>query len=299
MNLIERLPNVKGTYRANANLSKTTWFGVGGEAEILYRPLDDLDLSNFLKNIDKDIPITILGVGSNILIRDGGIKGVVIKLGRNFTEIKIEDSILVAGAAALNFNVANFCYDHSLSGLEFLIGIPGSIGGGIAMNAGAYNSDVSSVLIKAEVIDPDGNIITLRNQDIGFIYRGNSLEKGWIFTKGYYKVNNELQKNILEKMEFIRLAREKSQPIRSKTSGSTFKNPVGMKAWELIDKAGCRGLKIGDAIISELHCNFMINQGNASAADLENLGEEVIKRVKNTSGVELEWEIEKVGEKNG
>ena len=201
MSLISRLPEVRGEYRENANLARTTWFGVGGHAEILFRPKDIEDLAHFIKLVPKDIPINIIGVGSNLLIRDNGIGGVVIKLGRGFVDITHTNSLIVAGAGGLNFNVATFCKDNCLSGLEFLIGIPGSIGGALAMNAGAYGADVSSVLVSAEAIDPEGNIVNLRQEDFGFIYRGNTLPEGWIFTKACFKIARDSQNEKLTKVD--------------------------------------------------------------------------------------------------
>jgi len=297
MSLLSLLPEVRGEYRENANIAKTTWFGVGGQAEVLFRPKDVDDLANFRGKISSDIKVSILGVGSNLLIRDGGIKGVVIKLGKSFVEMIYSNKIIEVGAGALNYNLANYCKDLSLSGLEFLVGIPGSVGGSIAMNAGAYGSDISSQLLKVEAIDRDGNITILRNEDVGFVYRGNTLDEGWIFTKAWFKISEGNKEEIENRMQEIHSARENSQPIRSKTSGSTFKNPTGYKAWELIDRSGCRGLKIGDAIVSEKHCNFLINLGNATASDIEDLGEEVRRRVLNQTGIDLMWEIIRIGDK--
>lgn len=295
-NILSKLPQVRGNYRENAEIARTTWFKVGGPAEVLYRPADLNDLQFFLQTVSPDISLTILGVGSNCLIRDGGIKGVCIKLGREFTSIKYSDELLEVGAATLNYNLATFCRNNSLTNLEFLVGIPGCIGGGIAMNAGAYGSDFSSYIDRVEAIDKEGNIFVLRNEDIGFIYRGNSLEPGWIFTKAYFKIRKGDKNQIANKMQQITIQREKTQPIKEKSSGSSFANPVGYRAWELIDKSGCRGLKLGDAQISEKHCNFIINNGSATAKDIESLGEEVKKRVKENFNINLEWEIKIVGE---
>jgi UDP-N-acetylmuramate dehydrogenase len=296
LTLIERLPKVKGKYRENVELGKKTWFNTGGSAEILYHPDSASDLAYFIKNIDKDIPIFVLGAGSNTLIRDGGIKGVVIKLAREFSYINLKGDKAICGAAALNFNVANFLFENAKSGCEFLSGIPGSIGGGIAMNAGAYGNDFANVLEKVKAISPDGDIIELSNSDIGFKYRGNNLPQGFIFTEAIFTIKSENKQLIKEEMDRIKFARENTQPIHAKTSGSTFKNTASNKAWELIDKAGCRGLKVGNAYISEKHCNFIINEENATAKDIEDLGNMVIDKVKNQSGVTLEWEIERVGE---
>lgn len=294
--LIDQLPMIRGTYREKANLSKTNWFGVGGEAEILFRPSDIEDLSFFIKNKPPSIPLTILGVGSNLLVRDGGIEGVVLKLGRGFTSFQIErDTKLIVGAGNLNYNIATMAKDHGLSGLEFLIGIPGSIGGSIAMNAGAYGKDISSALEAVEAIDPEGNIHYLTPNEIGFVYRGTILPEGWIFTKAIFHLVKEDKDKIETTLENIMEKKLTSQPVKAKTSGSTFKNPQEKKAWQLIDEAGCRGLTIGGARVSEMHCNFLINDGNATAQDIEILGETVRKRVLEKTGIELIWEIKRVG----
>ncbi len=297
MGLLETLPAVRGTYRQDADLSKINWFNVGGIAQVMFRPADKDDLIFFLKNRPQGVQVTILGVGSNLLVRDGGIDGVVIRLGRGFTEITKEDNFIHAGAGALSFNVANMLADYGIAGLEFLVGIPGTIGGALAMNAGAYGSDIASVLLSAEAVDESGNLHQLSVQDIGYVYRGNTLPDGMIFTncilKGEYGNINSIKARLLE----ITQMREDTQPIRSKTSGSTFKNPTGYKAWQLIDAAGCRGLKIGDAEVSQKHCNFFINTGHASAADIETLGEEVRRRVKEKTGIELMWEVKIIGKK--
>ncbi len=295
-NLINRLPKVVGSYRENADLSKTTWFNVGGNADILFRPHDVNDLAFFLKNKPLDIPVTILGVGSNLLVRDGGIRGVVIKLGRNFAQVKNYDNIIEAGGACLCYNIAMYAKENSISDLEFLVGIPGSIGGATFMNAGCYGSDISSILIDAQIVDEAGNINTVTPKDIGYIYRGNTLPHGIIFTKARFKGTHKDQNIIAQRIEEITKQRNDSQPIKSKTGGSTFKNPTNLRAWQLIDEAGCRGLTIGGAQISHLHCNFLINNGNATAKDIEMLGEEVRKRVKEKTGIELEWEIKIIGD---
>lgn len=295
--MIKNLPKVRGTYRTNSSLASVTWFGVGGQADVLFKPQDEDDLIFFLKHKPQNIPIFVLGVGSNLLVRDGGIRGVVIRLGREFTTISHHDGILEVGAGALDVNVSEYCLNNSLSGLEFLSGIPGVIGGAIAMNAGAYGDETSNHLIKAEAIDLNGNKITLLNKDFDFVYRGSSLNKKLIFTKAYFKVSDGDKKVIKEKIDNIKHQREASQPIRSKTGGSTFKNPLPLKAWELIDKAGCRGLSVGDAQMSEKHCNFLINLGSATANDIETLGEKVRAEVFKNSGVMLEWEIKIIGEK--
>ncbi len=295
--LITKLPEVRGSYRVNADLSKTNWFQVGGPAEILFRPKDSEDLRWFLKNISKDIPITILGVGSNIIIKDSGIAGVVIKLSGEFAKINHQDDIVTVGATALCSNVANYTKNASLANLEFLTGIPGSIGGAIAMNAGCYGSDISQNLISATAIDYDGNLIELKNSDFGFFYRGSKIAKKYIFISGNFQTKKSNQAVIAAKIANYNQTRQDTQPIKSKTGGSTFKNPLNCdkRAWQLIDEAGCRALRIGDAEMSNKHCNFMINDGNATASQLIELGLKVQKMVKEKTGIELEWEIKILG----
>ncbi|MCC2646599.1 MAG: UDP-N-acetylenolpyruvoylglucosamine reductase [Rickettsiaceae bacterium] len=293
---VKELPNIEGEYRFNADLTKTNWFNVGGPADILLRPKDTADLANFLVNKPFNLPITTLGVGSNIIIRDGGIEGVVIKLGRgfNYTEI-IEPGKIKVGAAVLNFNFVQFCLTNSITGFEFMVGIPGTIGGGIAMNAGAYGAEFKDFIDYIIAIDESGNIHKISNRDIGFVYRGNTLPEGMVFVEAVFNFELGKKQEIKDKIDFIIETRNASQPVREKTGGSTFANPTGYKAWQLIDEAGCRGERINDAQISDLHCNFMINLGNATAKDLENLGEHVRKKVFVKSGVQLEWEIKRIG----
>lgn len=291
------LPQVRGSYRFDAPLAKTNWFGVGGAAQVLFKPEDTDDLAHFMKHRPADLPITVIGVGSNLIIRDGGLDGVVIRLGRGFTEILTHGETLEAGAAAMDVHVANYAASQGRAGLEFLSGIPGTIGGALAMNAGAYGCETSEILIKAEAVTPDGEIITLTLDEMHYSYRHYGGPQGLIFTKAWFHTKADEVQEIEARIAQIQHSREASQPIRGRTGGSTFKNPDGHKAWALIDAAGCRGLKIGAAQMSELHCNFMINTGGASAADLEALGEEVRTRVKAHSGVELQWEIKRIGRK--
>jgi len=291
MSLLDKLPKVEGAYRENANLGKMCWFQVGGSADVLFKPKDAQDLAYFMANKPKDIPYFIFGVGSNVIIRDEGFRGVAIRLGRGFTNIECDGSVITAGAGALDLNVAHFSAQSSVAGLEFLSGIPGTIGGALAMNAGAYGTEIKDVLISAKAVTQAGEIIELPNADFGFQYRSNALDNSLIFTEATFQGLKGNQANIEEEIAKIQSARESTQPIRSRTGGSTFTNPDGHKAWQLIDEAGCRGLQIGGAQVSEKHCNFFINTGNATAQDLENLIKEVQSRVLKTSGVELKAEI--------
>ena len=294
--LIERLPEVRGELTANAPLAPLTWFRVGGPAEVLFRPADVEDLAAFLAACPEDVPVTVVGVGSNLLVRDGGVRGVVIRLGKPFMSIDIEDDNRVrAGTAALDVAVARAAQQAGVAGLEFYRGIPGSIGGALRMNGGAYGSETKDVLIEAKAVSRKGGILTLANADMHYSYRHCGAPADLIFVEALYQGQAGDRDEIAARMEEITSSREASQPIRSRTGGSTFKNPEGQKSWQLIDAAGCRGLTRGGAQVSEQHCNFLINTGEASADDLEGLGEEVRKRVKETSGVTLEWEIRRIG----
>jgi UDP-N-acetylmuramate dehydrogenase len=292
---VDKLPKIQGEYRGNFIVSPLTWFKVGGPADVLFKPADIDDLSYFLSNISPEIPLFVLGAGSNLIVRDSGIDGVVIKLGRGFADITIKDDKIVVGAGALNHSLAQFSLQNSIEGFEFLIGIPGSIGGGIAMNAGCYGKEFKDILHSVTMLDREGKKYILLSEDLGFGYRHNSLKNWSIFVEASFKYTKGKQEEIKKKIDEITSARQISQPINQKTGGSTFANPEGYKAWELIDKAGMRGYKIGGAEISNLHCNFMVNTGNATAADLENLGEKVRQKVLETSGVELKWEIKRIG----
>lgn len=292
--LIDRLPKPRGRLVADAPLGPQTWFRAGGPAEVLFRPADVEDLSTFLAVLPSDVPVMVLGVGSNLLVRDGGVKGVVIRLMRGFTGIEVEGHEVMAGAGALDLNVALTARDHALAGLEFLSGIPGTIGGAVAMNAGAYQGDLSQVLISAEAVDRAGDVHRVDAARMGFSYRHSQAPADWVFTSVRLRAAPGDQLAIARRIADIDAARLESQP-RSRTGGSTFVNPLGHKAWELIDRAGCRGLRIGEAQVSEKHCNFLINLGAATAADIEALGEEVRRRVVEQSGVRLEWEIRRIG----
>ncbi len=302
--LIDRLPPVRGRYRENAPLDSVTWFRVGGPAEVTFRPADRDDLAEFLARKPGDVPVTVIGVGSNLLVRDGGVRGVVVRLGRGFAEIAADGHDLVCGAAALDLNAAKMAQAAGIGGLEFLCGVPGTIGGALRMNAGAYGRELEAVLVEAEAVDPAGKLHRLGREDFGFSYRHSAVPDGWIFLGARLRGHAETPGAIAQRMAEIQTARGDSQPIRSRTGGSTFKNPDpgvsgGAKAWQLIDRAGCRGLRRGGAMVSEQHCNFMINTGTATAADLEDLGEAVRARVREACGVELEWEIRRIGEPKG
>lgn len=293
--LIATLPTVMGQYLEGADLSNMVWFRTGGPAEVLFRPKNLEDLKAFLKASPSDLPITLVGVGSNLLVRDKGVEGVVIKLGKPFSDIAIEEDLVTAGAGAMDVSVAFAAAEASLEGLEFLRGIPGTIGGALRMNAGAYGTEVADVLVSARAIDREGSVHTLSADEMGFSYRKTTVPRDWILLSATFRGTPGDQAKIQEKMDAIQKAREETQPMRVRTGGSTFKNPVGKKAWQLIEEAGCRGLKIGGAMVSEKHCNFLINTGSATSNDLEALGEEVRKRVKEKTGIALQWEIQRVG----
>jgi len=294
--LIERLPPVRGRLRADAPLASYTWFRVGGPAEVLFRPADVEDLAAFLAAVPNDVPVTVIGVGSNLLVRDGGVPGVVIRLTGGFSDVRVDGSQVVAGAGALGATVAKVAQAASLSGLEFFSGIPGTIGGGLRMNAGAFDRDVKKCLVSARAVNRHGDVFEVTADDLDLSYRHCGAPEDWIFTSAVFAVKPSDPAEIDERMVAIRVAREASQPVRGRTGGSTFANPPNCKAWELIDKAGCRGLRRGGAQVSEKHCNFLLNTGDATAADLEGLGEEVRRRVREASGVDLRWEIRRIGE---
>ena len=293
--LIERLPPVRGDYEAYADLAPKTWFRVGGPAEVLYTPADTEDLCSFMRAKPYDVPVTVIGLASNLLIRDGGIPGVTIKLGRAFNTIDADGTTLRCGGSAVDANVASKARDHAIAGLEFLTGIPGTVGGAVRMNAGAYGREIQNVLVTATAIDEHGKLIRLNNADLGFSYRHCSAPETWVFIGAELKGVSGNSDDITRRIREIRAEREDAQPVQSRTGGSTFANPSEAKAWELIDQAGCRGLKRGGAMVSEKHCNFLVNTGTATAADLEGLGEEVRQRVRDTTGIPLTWEIRRVG----
>jgi len=293
--LKSKMPALRGRLLANQSLAELTWFRVGGPAEVLCMPEDEADLSYFLANLSIDVDVTVIGLGSNLIVRDGGVPGVVIRLGRGFNEIVIEGLELRAGAAVPDVKVARAAQEAGVAGLSFLRGIPGGIGGALRMNGGAYGREVKDALIEARAVDRSGRVHVLSNADMRFAYRNCGAPADFIFTQALFAGERGDPAVIAAEMEKITDAREGTQPVKSRTGGSTFKNPPGHKAWQLIDAAGCRGLQIGGAQVSEMHCNFLINVGNATAADIETLGEAVRQRVKAHSGVELEWEIKRIG----
>ncbi len=291
-----KLPALRGRLLANQPLADLTWFRVGGPAQVLYVPEDEADLAYLLTHLPPDIPVTVIGLGSNLIVRDGGVLGVVIRLGRGFGDTAIEESARVrAGAAVPDVRVAKAAQEAGIAGLAFLRGIPGAIGGALRMNGGAYGGEIKDVLIEARGVDRNGTVRVFANADMHYAYRHCGAPEDVIFTSALLQGRPGDPREIAAEMDKITESREATQPVKSRTGGSTFKNPPGKKAWQLIDAAGCRGLVIGDAQVSEMHCNFLINRGQASAADIEGLGEEVRRRVRETSGVELEWEIKRIG----
>lgn len=290
------LPELRGRLKANALLSEITWFRVGGLADYLFTPADEEDLAYFLKSLDGALPVTIIGLGSNLLVRDGGVRGVVIRLGRGFGEISVEEgSRLRSGTAVPDVRLARAAGEAGIKGLAFYRGIPGSVGGALRMNGGAHGVETKDVLIEARAVGPKGQVVVVPLEKMAMTYRHCGADKDLIFTQALFQGEPGDPAEIAKEMDEIAEYREKVQPIKSRTGGSTFKNPDGHKAWQLIDAAGCRGLRVGGAMVSELHCNFLINEGSASADDLETLGETVRARVKETSGVELDWEIRRIG----
>lgn len=291
-----RMPDLRGRLAANAALSDITWFRVGGAAQVLFTPADEADLAYFLKNIDGEMPVFVIGLGSNLLVRDGGVPGVVIRLGRGFGEIKVEGQRVSAGTAVPDVKLARAAAEAGIAGLSFYRGIPGSIGGALRMNAGAHGTETKDVLVGARAVDRQGNIHVLSPADMKFTYRHCGIPSGWIFTEATFEGRTGDPDEIQKAMDEVAEYREKNQPVRERTGGSTFKNPPGNSAWKLIDAAGCRGLRVGGAKVSEMHCNFLINDSAASGEDIETLGETVRARVKGGTGVALEWEIIRLGQ---
>ena len=293
--LFPRLPATLGRIETNADLSKSTWFRVGGPAEVMFWPSDLNDLMNFLQNKPDDVPITIIGIGSNLMVRDGGVPGVVIRLSEVFTKISVEGLEITAGGGVSNLRLANAARECGIAGFEFLCGIPGAVGGAVRMNAGAYGSETKDIVQRVRALDVKGNLIELSVAEMKYSYRHSEAPADLIFIDASFKGEPGNTREIADRMNEIRAERALTQPVKTPTGGSTFTNPPGAKAWELIDQAGCRGLMRGGAIVSEKHCNFLINTGSATAADLEGLGEEVRRRVFESSGIQLEWEIRRIG----
>ena len=290
------LPSVQGKLTPQAPLAPLVWFKSGGNAEWLFEPKDVADLQAFLRALDPAVPVMALGLGSNLIVRDGGVPGVVVRLGKAFARVsKSADLTLDCGAGASGILVSSTARDNGIAGLEFLRSIPGTVGGFVRMNGGAYGGEVKDILLDCDVVLRDGTLRTLSVDELHYTYRHSELPDGAIVVGARFKGRPGKAEDIQAEMDRISASREASQPLRSKTGGSTFKNPPGHKAWELVDQAGCRGLTLGGAQVSEKHCNFLLNLGEASSADIENLGDEVRRRVKEKSGVELEWEIQRVG----
>lgn len=289
------LPPVRGRLSLDAPLKRLCWFRVGGPAEILFEPADLADLAAFCEGLDPGTQRSVIGIGSNLILRDGGIEGVTIHLGRGFSRISVVGEEVSAGAGALGPEVARVAAAHGVAGLEFLSGIPGTIGGALRMNAGAYGSEIKDILLAATALDPAGRIHPLTPEAMGFSYRRSALDPRWVLVEARFSGRRDDQGAILRRMAEIKREREATQPIRTRTGGSTFLNPPGEKAWRLIEAAGCRGLSMGGAKVSEKHANFLLNTGTAKAAELEALGEEVRRRVYENSGIRLEWEIARLG----
>ena len=296
---IERLPAVRGRYALDVDLSRTVWFRAGGRADVVFRPADIDDLSHFLSARPADVPVTVVGLGSNLLVRDGGVEGVVIRLRQGFRDVHVrwegDRALVEVGAGALDVNVARYCRDQGVDGLAFLSGIPGTIGGALRMNAGAYGYELADVVVEARALDRDGAMHVLTPDAMGLSYRHSAVPDDWIFVSAVLAGRRGEPAAIARHMEEINAQREASQPIRARTGGSTFTNPAGHSAWELIDEAGCRGLTRGGAQISEQHCNFIVNAGGATASDIEGLGEEVRRHVEEKTGLSLRWEIRRIG----
>jgi UDP-N-acetylmuramate dehydrogenase len=296
LDLKAAMPKLRGRLLANESLAPLTWFRVGGPAQVLFTPADEGDLAYFLKHLPADLPLYVVGVGSNLIVRDGGMPGVVIRLSpRGFGETSVQGEIVSAGAAALDKRVAETAAAANVSGLEFFFGIPGTIGGALRMNAGANGAETRDVLVEAAGLSRDGSKLAFTNADMNFVYRNCGVDPSVIFTSARFRGKIAAPEAIRRRMNEVQSHRETAQPIREKTGGSTFKNPPGQSAWKLIDAAGCRGLRVGGAQVSEMHCNFLINTGEASGHDIETLGETVRARVKENSGIELHWEIKRIG----
>lgn len=294
---MERLSKIRGELHENADLKEFAWFGTGGKAELLFIPADMDDLITFFKLVDKEIPITIIGATSNILVRSGGIDGIVIKLGKWFKRSFVEDNIIEIGAAASCSELSILAMDKDLGGLEFLSGIPGTVGGAIKMNAGCYGSDVFSTLVEFEALTYSGTVKWCKAHEIKFEYRKTDIPSTWVITRAWFRGVSNVDYSISKKVREVIVKKQETQPLDKYSCGSTFKNPKGYKAWELIEAAGCRGMRLGGAMVSNKHCNFIVNDGNAVPEDIENLGEMVVKKVKENSGITLEWEVIRLGKR--
>ena len=288
-------PEMRGTLEADAPLAPLSWFRTGGVADVLFNPADEADLAAFMATLPQDVPWLVIGLGSNLLVRDGGVEGVVIRLGKGFSEIKVDGLAVTAGAGAPDVKVARAAAEAGVAGLSFLRGIPGAIGGALRMNGGAYGGETQDVFVSARAVARDGAILTLDKAQMGFAYRKCAAPADLIFTQAVFEGQAGDPQAILADMQKITEARAGSQPVNTRTGGSTFKNPPGLSAWRLVDEAGCRGLTLGGAQVSPMHTNFLINLGDATAADIEGLGETVRERVLANSGISLEWEIKRVG----
>ncbi len=296
--MADTLPKVRGKLTPGAPLAKLVWFKSGGNADWLFEPADVEDLADFLRDLDPSVPVMALGFGSNMIVRDGGVPGVVVRLGKTFAGVeRIDETALRCGGGASGILVSSTARDAGIGGLEFLRSIPGTVGGFVRMNGGAYGREVKDILVDCDVVLRNGERVTLPLDALGYTYRHSELPAGAVVISATFRGHPEAPEVVQAEMDRIAESREASQPLRTKTGGSTFKNPEGHKAWQLVDAAGCRGLTVGGAQVSEKHTNFLINTGDATSADIEALGEEVRRRVKENSGVELEWEIQRVGRK--
>ncbi len=296
--MADTLPKVRGKLTPGAPLAKLVWFKSGGNADWLFEPADVEDLADFLRDLDPSVPVMALGFGSNMIVRDGGVPGVVVRLGKTFAGVeRIDETALRCGGGASGILVSSTARDAGIGGLEFLRSIPGTVGGFVRMNGGAYGREVKDILVDCDVVLRGGERVTLPLDALGYTYRHSELPAGAVVISATFCGHPEAPEVVQSEMDRIAESREASQPLRTKTGGSTFKNPEGHKAWQLVDAAGCRGLTVGGAQVSEKHTNFLINTGDATSADIEALGEEVRRRVKENSGVELEWEIQRVGRK--
>jgi UDP-N-acetylmuramate dehydrogenase len=293
--LKSKMPELRGRLLANQSLKELTWFRVGGPAQLLFMPEDEADLSYFLTQLPNEIAVTVIGLGSNLIVRDGGVPGAVIRLGRGFNAIAIEGLHVRAGTAVPDVKISRAAQDAGIGGLSFLRGIPGGVGGALRMNGGAYGRETKDALVETRAVDREGRVHVLSNADMHYSYRHSGAPDDYVFTQALFAGERGDPAAIAAEMDKITESREATQPVKSRTGGSTFKNPPDHKAWQLIDAAGCRGLRQGGAQVSEMHCNFLINLGNASAADIETLGETVRRRVKDHSGVDLDWEIKRIG----